>query len=327
MDLPRPTLLGALAIALSLCRVSPLSTTSTVTGTFRGSSSGTTATSSQTTSSFGSSIRCRRQPHQHLVATAAATALVVAAASPLSVAGERAPVSGRSRRRSRRQLGHLGQQNVRRQAALLCTADGSSGVAPAAADEAATTATAAETPPDSSPPSSADRGTLSSNENGAGGDAAAAALSDSSSGTTTTFREAFNGRLPGWLLARLEELGFATPTLVQRQALQVILGDERYDAVLHAQTGSGKTLAFLLPLFARIDPSRSAVQGLVVVPTRELGLQVAGVAKRLAAGAGSGRDKKIQVLGKRTRGLAVKEKEASLSGCPTAELGLSELER
>lgn len=111
-----------------------------------------------------------------------------------------------------------------------------------------------------------------------------------------TFREAFNGRLPDWLLTRLEELGFATPTLVQRQALEVILGDEKNDAVLHAQTGSGKTLAFLLPLFALIDPSRSAVQGLVVVPTRELGLQVAGVAKRLAAGAGSGRDKKIQVL-------------------------------
>lgn len=92
---------------------------------------------------------------------------------------------------------------------------------------------------------------------------------------------------------------------MQRQALDVILGDERNDAVLHAQTGSGKTLAFLLPLFALVNPSRSAVQGLVVVPTRELGLQVAGVAKRLAAGAGSGRDSKIQVRALRVRAVYI----------------------
>lgn len=52
---------------------------------------------------------------------------------------------------------------------------------------------------------------------------------------------------------------------------------QKADAVVHAQTGSGKTLAFLLPLFASLDPSRSAVQALVVVPTRELGLQVSKV--------------------------------------------------
>lgn len=44
--------------------------------------------------------------------------------------------------------------------------------------------------------------------------------------------------------------------------------------VLSMQTGSGKTLAYLLPLFTRINPSRAAVQALVVVPTRELGMQV-----------------------------------------------------
>lgn len=38
--------------------------------------------------------------------------------------------------------------------------------------------------------------------------------------------------------------------------------------------GSGKTLAFLLPLLSMIDVSKKAVQALVVVPTRELGLQV-----------------------------------------------------
>lgn len=53
---------------------------------------------------------------------------------------------------------------------------------------------------------------------------------------------------------------------------------------MHAQTGSGKTLAYLLPLLSRIDVTRSAVQALVVVPTRELGLQVVRVARRLSVG-------------------------------------------
>lgn len=99
--------------------------------------------------------------------------------------------------------------------------------------------------------------------------------------SSPSFRELYTGRLPEWLLSRLEELGFACPTLVQRQALEVIMGDPQPDAVLHAQTGSGKTLAFLLPLFAAIDPPRAAVQGLVVVPTRELGLQVGDVLHKI----------------------------------------------
>lgn len=111
----------------------------------------------------------------------------------------------------------------------------------------------------------------------------------------STFRDLFADRLPEWLLSRMETLGFVNPTLVQREALEVILGGGN-DAILHAQTGSGKTLAFLVPLLALVDPSRAAVQGLVVVPTRELGLQVAGVAKRLAAATGNAMGGKIQVM-------------------------------
>ncbi|KAL3911687.1 MAG: hypothetical protein SGILL_007184 [Bacillariaceae sp.] len=50
--------------------------------------------------------------------------------------------------------------------------------------------------------------------------------------------------------------------------------------VLQAQTGSGKSLAYLLPLVAKLE-DRASVQAVIVVPTRELGLQVATVAKRL----------------------------------------------
>lgn len=49
-----------------------------------------------------------------------------------------------------------------------------------------------------------------------------------------------------------------------------------------AQTGSGKTLTYLLPLLSKLE-DRASVQAMIVVPTRELGLQVATVAKRLAS--------------------------------------------
>jgi superfamily II DNA/RNA helicase len=56
------------------------------------------------------------------------------------------------------------------------------------------------------------------------------------------------------------------------------------DAVIHGQTGSGKTLAYLLPLLCHVDPTRSATQAIIIVPTRELGIQVTRIARRLAVG-------------------------------------------
>jgi superfamily II DNA/RNA helicase len=109
-----------------------------------------------------------------------------------------------------------------------------------------------------------------------------------------TFRSLYSDQLPGWLIDRLEELGFGTPTLVQQRAMADIMSGS--DCVLHAQTGSGKTLAFLIPLFAMVDASRASVQGMVVVPTRELGLQVAAVAKRLAAATGKATGGKVMVM-------------------------------
>lgn len=118
--------------------------------------------------------------------------------------------------------------------------------------------------------------------------------------------------IPSWLIDRLAELGFTRPTLLQKKALDVLLPtladsssnedqndygsiNERTaernnlnapDAILHAQTGSGKTLGYLIPLLSRIDMSRSnIVQGVIVVPTRELGLQVVRVARRLCSAA------------------------------------------
>ncbi|OQU88256.1 hypothetical protein SORBI_3003G442700 [Sorghum bicolor] len=88
-----------------------------------------------------------------------------------------------------------------------------------------------------------------------------------------TLREVCAGRVPDHVLQRAEEVGYVVPTEVQEQSLPLLLSGQ--DCILHAQTGSGKTLAYLLSVFSAIDFSRSSVQALVVVPTRELGMQVA----------------------------------------------------
>ncbi|XP_066315946.1 DEAD-box ATP-dependent RNA helicase 58, chloroplastic isoform X2 [Miscanthus floridulus] len=99
--------------------------------------------------------------------------------------------------------------------------------------------------------------------------------------TAATLREVCTGRVPDHVLQRAEEVGYVVPTEVQEQSLPLLLSGQ--DCILHAQTGSGKTLAYLLSVFSAIDFSRSSVQALVVVPTRELGMQVTKVARLLAA--------------------------------------------
>jgi ATP-dependent RNA helicase DeaD len=70
----------------------------------------------------------------------------------------------------------------------------------------------------------------------------------------------------------IDELGFMAPTPVQQEAIPVLrLGK---DLLAQAQTGTGKTAAFAIPIVERIDPSNKVPQALIVVPTRELALQV-----------------------------------------------------
>jgi len=56
------------------------------------------------------------------------------------------------------------------------------------------------------------------------------------------------------------------------------------DIILLSPTGSGKTLAFLLPVLSRISPKIAGVQALVIVPSRELALQIDNVLRKIAAG-------------------------------------------
>jgi ATP-dependent RNA helicase DeaD len=77
--------------------------------------------------------------------------------------------------------------------------------------------------------------------------------------------------LPEALLDAVLDLGFVTPTPVQAQVIPALLAG--HDVLGVAQTGTGKTAAFGLPLLAGLEP-HAGQQALVVVPTRELALQV-----------------------------------------------------
>lgn len=73
-------------------------------------------------------------------------------------------------------------------------------------------------------------------------------------------------------LKALDEKGFETPTPIQALAIPALLNGER-DVIGQAQTGTGKTAAFGLPILERVQPGKG-VQALVLVPTRELAIQV-----------------------------------------------------
>ncbi|MEM4733677.1 MAG: DEAD/DEAH box helicase, partial [Candidatus Bathyarchaeia archaeon] len=71
----------------------------------------------------------------------------------------------------------------------------------------------------------------------------------------------------------IEELGFTNLFPIQAQAITPLL--EGKDVIGQAQTGTGKTAAFGIPMIERLNPDAQGVQGLVLVPTRELAVQVA----------------------------------------------------
>jgi ATP-dependent RNA helicase DeaD len=77
------------------------------------------------------------------------------------------------------------------------------------------------------------------------------------------------------LLRGIVAMGFETPTPIQELLIPIALESDE-DLVALAQTGTGKTAAFGLPLLQRLDPGKHAVQAMILCPTRELCVQVAG---------------------------------------------------
>ncbi len=79
------------------------------------------------------------------------------------------------------------------------------------------------------------------------------------------------------IIASLTQKGITEPTQIQQQAIPAAL--EGRDVIGQARTGTGKTLAFALPIASKLDADNTrgrAPRALVLTPTRELAMQVAG---------------------------------------------------
>jgi ATP-dependent RNA helicase DeaD len=91
------------------------------------------------------------------------------------------------------------------------------------------------------------------------------------------------------LMAAVTALGYEEPTPVQREAIPLLLSGR--DLLAQAATGTGKTAAFALPMLQRLSKAPTEhrrTRGLVLVPTRELAMQVAEAIHKYAHGSGVG---------------------------------------
>lgn len=98
-------------------------------------------------------------------------------------------------------------------------------------------------------------------------------------GTTMTFDE-LNLNKP--LLNALTDLGYTTPTPIQQKVFSVVMSGK--DVCGIAQTGTGKTIAYLLPCLRQLQFTKDKLpQLLIIVPTRELVVQVVETVKELTS--------------------------------------------
>ena len=79
-------------------------------------------------------------------------------------------------------------------------------------------------------------------------------------------------RIDPALLLPLQAMNIESPTPIQAEAIPLILAGK--DVIAQSQTGTGKTLAYLLPTLHNIDQSLKQLQVMILVPTRELGMQI-----------------------------------------------------
>ncbi|CAF3323241.1 unnamed protein product [Rotaria socialis] len=82
------------------------------------------------------------------------------------------------------------------------------------------------------------------------------------------------------LLMGIYEKGWEKPSPVQEQAIPIALTGR--DVLARAKNGTGKTGAYTIPIVERIDPTKNAVQAIILVPTRELALQTSAICMELS---------------------------------------------
>ncbi len=81
------------------------------------------------------------------------------------------------------------------------------------------------------------------------------------------------------VLSSIDNLGYKTPSEIQREIIPVII--DGYDVIGQAQTGTGKTLAFAASVLSKINVKKDVVQAIILTPTRELAIQVCSEFKNL----------------------------------------------
>ena len=79
----------------------------------------------------------------------------------------------------------------------------------------------------------------------------------------------------------ISEMGYESPMPVQEEVIPYLLGVGN-DVIALAQTGTGKTAAFGLPVLQKVNPKDKRTQAVILSPTRELCLQIAGDLKEYA---------------------------------------------
>ncbi|MGQ0826829.1 MAG: DEAD/DEAH box helicase [Bacteroidota bacterium] len=80
----------------------------------------------------------------------------------------------------------------------------------------------------------------------------------------------------------LENLKISSLNSMQLASIEA--GKKNQDLILLSPTGSGKTLAFLLPVLTQLDPAKTSIQVMILIPSRELGLQIEQVIKLMGTG-------------------------------------------
>jgi len=82
------------------------------------------------------------------------------------------------------------------------------------------------------------------------------------------------------LLMGIFEMGWEKPSPIQEASIPMALSGR--DILARAKNGTGKTGAYSIPILERVDPKIDSIQGLIIVPTRELALQVSQICTDLA---------------------------------------------
>ena len=76
------------------------------------------------------------------------------------------------------------------------------------------------------------------------------------------------------------EKGYENPSPIQEESIPIALKGK--NIIARAKNGTGKTASYAIPLIEKVDTSKNCIQGLVLVPTRELAMQTSFVIKELA---------------------------------------------